>query len=79
MSGNYGLLDQIAALEWVKRNIGAFGGDDGNVTIAGESAAALRVMFLMAAPTAARGVPNAVGRGAHIVCACGVKCEWTRV
>ena len=52
VSGNYGLLDQIAALEWVKRNIGAFGGNAGNVTIAGESAGALSVMYLMAAPQA---------------------------
>ena len=55
VSGNYGLLDQIAALQWVKRNIGAFGGDAANVTIAGESAGALSVMYLMAAP-AARGL-----------------------
>jgi para-nitrobenzyl esterase len=52
VSGNYGLLDQIEALRWVERNIGAFGGDSGNVTIAGESAGALSVMYLMAAPQA---------------------------
>ncbi|MBY8826511.1 carboxylesterase/lipase family protein [Hephaestia mangrovi] len=50
ISGNYGLLDQIQALEWVKQNIGAFGGDAGNVTIAGESAGALSVMYLMSSP-----------------------------
>lgn len=52
ISGNYGLLDQIRALQWVKQNIGAFGGDAGKVTIAGESAGALSVMYLMTSPLA---------------------------
>jgi para-nitrobenzyl esterase len=52
VSGNYGILDQVEALKWVKNNISAFGGDPGNVTIDGQSAGAFSVNALMVSPLA---------------------------
>ncbi len=50
VSGNYGLLDQVASLQWMKTNIAAFGGDPGNVTVFGQSAGAADTISLMASP-----------------------------
>ncbi len=52
VSGNYMFLDTIAGLRWVKKNIAAFGGDPGNITIFGESGGAAKVISLMASPLA---------------------------
>lgn len=51
-SGNYGMMDAIAALQWIRKNIAAFGGDPDNVTIAGESAGAIMVGALVGSPQA---------------------------
>jgi para-nitrobenzyl esterase len=67
VSGNYGTLDQIEALRWVQKNIGAFGGDPKNVTIAGESAGGLSVMYLMAAPPARGLFAKAIAQSAYMI------------
>ncbi len=67
VSGNYGALDQIAALKWVRNNISAYGGDPDNVTIFGESAGAWSVTEMMASPLAKGLFHKAIGQSGSSV------------
>jgi para-nitrobenzyl esterase len=74
-SGNYGILDQIAALRWVRDNIGHFGGDRNNVTIFGQSAGAIDVLALMTTPLSTGLFQRAIAESGPLIIPMGQSLE----
>ena len=73
ISGNYGIMDQIAALQWIQNNIRKFGGNPENVTISGESAGGLSVLYLMATQKARGLFHKAIAQSAYMISAPALK------